>query len=189
MLTTLGPTPTLIVIIPQPRPQLRARWIGNRPRLPHRPPGTARVRLAPGVWVVPAQHWLPASALDIGEDLPVPSADVVPQHFHLGFGPPEWQTHGLCAQLPVDVSDSLFFGIENREAPGRLIAAANQARNICARCPIEAACLSNALINDERYGVWGGTSGRQREKLRLRLVNGASVDELVRECLPGRQTA
>lgn len=171
MLTTLGPMPTLIVIIPQPRLPVRARWITRRPRtVPHRPPGTPRVRLAPGVWIVPQP-----------DETPDPTC---PPHHHFGYSPPAWQTRGLCAHLPVEESDRLFFGIENREAPGRLIAAANKARAICRRCPIEAACLTNALLHDERYGVWGGTSGRQREKLRVRLGAGASVDELVRECLP-----
>lgn len=174
MLTTLGPAPTILVTLKRP-PTLRAKWISTRPQKRSTLP---RIRLAEGIWIIPRRHWLPASALDVGEAVPPPEAPPTPR---LGFNPPAWKQRGLCAQLSPYDSDAMFFGVENREAPGRLIAAANQARRMCRRCPIEAECLTDALLHDERYGVWGGTSGRQREKLRTRLAAGASVDELVRE--------
>lgn len=40
------------------------------------------------------------------------------------------------------------------------------ARRICARCPVTAECLAYALDNDERFGVWGGKSERERRRLR-----------------------
>jgi WhiB family redox-sensing transcriptional regulator len=40
------------------------------------------------------------------------------------------------------------------------------ARRICARCPIMAECREQHL--DEQYGIWGGTNGRQRQRLRAR---------------------
>lgn len=102
---------------------------------------------------------------------------------YLSLRGPDWMKAGLCAQLPQTRADSLFFGIEHREAPGALIAAVNAARKICNQCPVEARCLTNALLSDERYGVWGGTSGRQRSKLRARLAAGEDIDDLVTECL------
>lgn len=33
-------------------------------------------------------------------------------------------------------------------------------------CPVRAACLEWALENDERFGVWGGTSEQDRRKLK-----------------------
>ena len=159
LLTHLSATPVTIVI-PRIFPVFTARWISTRPR------------------------WRPASALDSGAL--VPELEPPPARHHR-FSPPTWQSQGLCARLPAAESDLLFFGIEVREAPGLLIAAANKAREICARCPVAATCLTNALVEDERYGVWGGTSGRQREKLRLRLAAGATVEELVRVSLPTRE--
>lgn len=41
-----------------------------------------------------------------------------------------------------------------------------QAREICAGCPVAAECLEYALESDERIGVWGGLSGKQRRALR-----------------------
>jgi hypothetical protein len=34
-----------------------------------------------------------------------------------------------------------------------------------------------------RYGVWGGTSGKQREKMRTRMAEGETIEGLVGECL------
>ena len=40
------------------------------------------------------------------------------------------------------------------------------AKAVCAGCPVRQACLEFALANDERWGVWGGTSERQRRAMR-----------------------
>ncbi len=39
---------------------------------------------------------------------------------------------------------------------------------LCRTCPVEPECLASALANDERYGVWGGKTARQRRRLRTR---------------------
>lgn len=36
----------------------------------------------------------------------------------------------------------------------------------CDRCPVRAHCLQEALDDPQTVGVWGGTSGRQRQRLR-----------------------
>ena len=40
-----------------------------------------------------------------------------------------------------------------------------EAKRICLGCPVRAECLSYALRNDERFGVWGGLSERERRAL------------------------
>lgn len=40
-----------------------------------------------------------------------------------------------------------------------------EARAICARCPVVAECREYALRNKERYGLWGNTSEKDRRKL------------------------
>lgn len=36
------------------------------------------------------------------------------------------------------------------------------ALQICKSCPLTDACLSYAIKNDERYGIWGGTLASER---------------------------
>jgi WhiB family redox-sensing transcriptional regulator len=40
------------------------------------------------------------------------------------------------------------------------------ARAICAGCLVRDSCLAHALEHDERHGVWGGLSPRERGQLR-----------------------
>mgnify|MGYP003336021954 FL=1 len=67
--------------------------------------------------------------------------------------PAQIQLFGLCGGAEVD----LFF----RED----VASQHKALSICAACPLQKACLSYALDNEE-YGVWGGTTESQRAALR-----------------------
>lgn len=65
-----------------------------------------------------------------------------------------WQADSLCAQTDPEA----FFpekGGSTREA-----------KKICQSCEVRAQCLEYALENDERYGIWGGLSERERRKLR-----------------------
>lgn len=66
----------------------------------------------------------------------------------------DWIDHAACAG----------------EAPGTMFpddaAGVAVAKRICERCPVTAPCLEYALINRLDDGVWGGTSERQRLKIR-----------------------
>jgi WhiB family redox-sensing transcriptional regulator len=35
-------------------------------------------------------------------------------------------------------------------------------------CDVRAECLEYALLHDERFGIWGGLSERERRRLRRR---------------------
>lgn len=37
---------------------------------------------------------------------------------------------------------------------------------VCARCDVRDECLEFALQNGERHGIWGGTSERERRRMR-----------------------
>lgn len=41
-----------------------------------------------------------------------------------------------------------------------------EATRICAGCEVRTPCLEYALMNDERFGVWGGLTQAQRRGLR-----------------------
>ncbi len=69
-----------------------------------------------------------------------------------------WQERALCAQTDPEA----FFpekGGSTREA-----------KKVCARCDVRAECLEYALAHDERFGIWGGLSERERRKLKKRVV-------------------
>jgi WhiB family transcriptional regulator, redox-sensing transcriptional regulator len=42
----------------------------------------------------------------------------------------------------------------------------NEAKTICRACSVRAECLDYALSINERHGIWGGTSERQRRTIR-----------------------
>ena len=76
----------------------------------------------------------------------------------LDDGPLAWQEHALCAQTDPEA----FFpekGGSTREA-----------KAICASCEVRAECLEYALENDERFGIWGGMSERERRRYKRRAV-------------------
>lgn len=41
-----------------------------------------------------------------------------------------------------------------------------EAKRICAVCDVREECLEYALANDERFGIWGGMSERERRRLK-----------------------
>jgi WhiB family redox-sensing transcriptional regulator len=65
-----------------------------------------------------------------------------------------WQAQALCAQTGAD-----FFFPE----PGSSV---REAQRICGMCEMRSACLEYALTHDERFGVWGGLSEKERQNLR-----------------------
>ena len=66
---------------------------------------------------------------------------------------PEWQDEALCAQTDPEA----FYP----EKGGSTV----QAKRVCLACPVRSQCLSYALKHDERFGIWGGLSERERRKL------------------------
>ena len=70
----------------------------------------------------------------------------------------DWQERALCAQTDPEA----FFpekGGSTREA-----------KRICLGCEVKDECLEYALAKDERFGIWGGLSERERRKLKKRAV-------------------
>lgn len=70
--------------------------------------------------------------------------------------PLSWQTDALCAQTDPEA----FFPEKGGST--------RDAKKICMSCEVRAQCLQYALENDERFGIWGGLSERERRKLRKR---------------------
>ena len=43
-----------------------------------------------------------------------------------------------------------------------------EAKRVCLTCDVRGECLDYALAHDERFGIWGGLSERERRKLKKR---------------------
>ena len=50
------------------------------------------------------------------------------------------------------------------------------AKAVCARCPVRAECLNHALEHNELRGIWGGTTGRDRRRIRRQMSGLRTVD-------------
>jgi WhiB family transcriptional regulator, redox-sensing transcriptional regulator len=67
-----------------------------------------------------------------------------------------WQVDALCAQTDPEA----FFPEKGGST--------RDAKKVCAACNVKQDCLDYALANDERFGIWGGLSERERRKLKRR---------------------
>jgi WhiB family redox-sensing transcriptional regulator len=68
----------------------------------------------------------------------------------------DWRVSALCSQTDPEA----FFpekGGSTREA-----------KAVCRGCEVKQECLEYALDHDERFGIWGGLSERERRKLKRR---------------------
>lgn len=72
----------------------------------------------------------------------------------------EWMGDAVCASADPEAWYPPR-GTSTREA--KWICKGRQGRP---PCPVKDECLSYALEHDDRFGVWGGLSGRERKKLR-----------------------
>ena len=70
---------------------------------------------------------------------------------------PEWVDDALCAQTDPDA----FYP---EKGAGK--AEHDKAKHVCAKCPVRSDCLEWAISTDERYGIWGGLSERQRRRVK-----------------------
>ncbi len=84
---------------------------------------------------------------------------VVPEHAVVMIDSQEpWEARSTCSQTDPDS----FFpdkGGSTREA-----------KRICKRCDVRSECLEIALGGDERFGIWGGLSERERRKTKKQAV-------------------
>lgn len=67
-----------------------------------------------------------------------------------------WQSEALCAQTDPEA----FFPEKGGST--------RDAKRICTTCDVRGECLDYALSNDERFGIWGGLSERERRKIKRR---------------------
>jgi len=78
---------------------------------------------------------------------------ILAEHPTFMFVDQSWVDEALCAQTDPDA----FFP----DGGGSV----KQAKKVCAKCPVVEDCLQWALSTNERFGVWGGKSERERRAL------------------------
>ncbi len=72
----------------------------------------------------------------------------------LGTQDETWQDDAICSQTDPEA----FFPEKGGST--------KEAKKICQGCPVRLECLQFALDHDERFGIWGGLSERERRKLK-----------------------
>lgn len=115
------------------------------PKRKARPRATefVRIELPPAVPPPPAPR-----------PLPTPKVRTDPPGFIQPVGDTDWREQALCAQADPE---AWFVDKGGSTKP---------AKRVCARCPVRPECLTDALANDERFGVRGGLSERERRRLK-----------------------
>lgn len=71
-----------------------------------------------------------------------------------------WEDQALCVGRL-----ELFF--PDTDEDGNEIGPTDEAREICAGCPVKSDCLDYAIKNRVEYGIAGGMNHRERESLRM----------------------
>lgn len=70
----------------------------------------------------------------------------------------EWQKEGACLYVSEEKRKEFLEYREGRPSKN------DPRKEICEGCPVRAECLAYAIVHDE-FGIWGGTSKGERQKL------------------------
>lgn len=65
-----------------------------------------------------------------------------------------WQDYAVCKETDPEA----FFPEKGGST--------KEAKRVCMGCPVQDSCLQYALDNEERFGVWGGLSERERRSIK-----------------------
>ncbi len=68
---------------------------------------------------------------------------------------PTWRSRAACTGIDSDI----FYPSSEDEAD------ADEAKAICAVCPVSTVCLEHALSVREKEGVWGGATEKERRRM------------------------
>jgi WhiB family transcriptional regulator, redox-sensing transcriptional regulator len=69
-----------------------------------------------------------------------------------------WREFARCR----GVDPEIFYPVSDEEE------AADEAKAICALCPVREPCLEFALETNQKYGIWGGLTDKERASLKRR---------------------
>ncbi|WP_170200589.1 WhiB family transcriptional regulator [Prauserella endophytica] len=69
----------------------------------------------------------------------------------------DWREFALCREVDTE----LFFPEKGNNDTG-------PAKRICNACEVQDECLREAMTESRMYGIWGGTTERERRQLKNR---------------------
>jgi WhiB family transcriptional regulator, redox-sensing transcriptional regulator len=69
-----------------------------------------------------------------------------------------WQAQAACA----GEVNSIFYPPMRGEPRRAKRSREARAKAVCAQCQVRSDCLEQAIDTDERYGIWGGMTDRER---------------------------
>lgn len=75
----------------------------------------------------------------------------------------DWQDEAACRSY----DNLLFFG-EEGESELEKQARESRAKVVCHRCPVAEPCLEFAMETNQKYGIWGGLTDKERASLKRR---------------------
>ncbi|MFG3348712.1 WhiB family transcriptional regulator [Streptomyces sp. NPDC048018] len=90
-----------------------------------------------------------------------------------------WHSRAACYGINPKEADRLFF-----HGP-RNFRDRQQAKQVCAACPVQRDCLNFALENKVEHGMWGGLTLKERAQWRKKLANRLDYAR-VRSAINGR---
>lgn len=72
---------------------------------------------------------------------------------------PDWHEKANC----LGIDDRIFFGSSlPAERPAYTLSEIKLAKSVCSTCPVFEQCLRQSFRNREVYGVWAGTTMKER---------------------------
>lgn len=90
----------------------------------------------------------------------------------------DWMLAAACRGRP-----DLFFAPDDSESRSERRRREAAAKSVCGSCAVRLDCLEDALSSDERFGIWGGLTERERRSLRRSSGNALSPQDIAG---PGR---
>ena len=65
----------------------------------------------------------------------------------------QWRSKAACQGLDPEI----FYPLDDEDT--------DEAKAVCATCPVRESCLEHALGYREKEGVWGGATERERRRI------------------------
>jgi WhiB family transcriptional regulator, redox-sensing transcriptional regulator len=76
----------------------------------------------------------------------------------------DWQEQAACRGY----DNTQFFGPDFGESELEKQAREAKAKTVCQTCPVAEPCLEFAMDTNQKYGIWGGLTDKERASLKRR---------------------